>query len=139
VGLDSIAKLQKHFGGSNVLNNIRNQYAFHHPYNAEVDTSFEAAAANPEFDDEWNWYLAQENINCFYFISDVVVVHGMLKAIGENDIVDAQKKMHAELNLVSDEIIRFASAFFDALLGKYFSPETVAEVVDKVSDAPIAF
>ena len=63
--------------------------------------------------------LAQENINCFYIISDVVVVHGMLKAIGENDIVDAQK-MHAELNLVSDEIIRFASAFFDALLGKYF-------------------
>jgi hypothetical protein len=138
-GLESIAALQKHFGGSNVLNNIRNQYAFHHPYNAEVETAFETAAANPEFDDEWNWYLAKENINCFYFISDVVVVHGMLRAIGENDIVAAQKKMHSELNVASDEIIRFASAFFDALLRKYFSPEIVAECVEKVSDAPVAF
>jgi hypothetical protein len=138
MGLDAIAKLQRHFGSSNVLNNIRNQYAFHHPYNAEVETAFAAAAANQEFDDEWNWYLAQENINCFYFISDVVVVHGMLKAIGELDIVEAQKKMHRELNLVSEQIIRFASAFFDALLTKYFSPEIIAEVVEKVADAPVA-
>lgn len=39
--------------------------------NAEVDTAFATAAASPKFDDEWNWYLAKENINCFYFISDV--------------------------------------------------------------------
>jgi hypothetical protein len=103
-----------------------------------METAFATATANPEFDDEWNWYLAQENINCFYFISDVVVVHGMLKAIGEPDLVEAQKKMHRELNLVSDQIIRFASAFFDALLAKYFAPEIIAEVVEKISDAPIA-
>ena len=138
-GLASIAALQKQFGSSNILNNIRNQYAFHHPYNAEVDTAFVTAAASPEFDDEWNWYLAKENINCFYFISDVVVVHGLLKAIGEDDLIEAQKKMHKELNLASDEIIAFASAFFDALLRKYFSPEILAEVAEKVADAPIAF
>jgi hypothetical protein len=96
-GEASIAALQKQFGSSNILNNIRNQYAFHHPYNAEVDTAFATAAANPEFDDEWNWYLAKENINCFYFISDMVVIHGMLKAIGEDNLVEAQKKMHKEL------------------------------------------
>jgi hypothetical protein len=138
IGLESIAALQKQFGSSNILNNIRNQYAFHHPYNAEIDTAFATAAADPEFDDEWNWYLAQENINCFYFISDMVVVHGMLKAIGEDDIVEAQKKLHKELNAASDEIIRFASAFFDALLTKYFAPEIIAEVVEKVADAPVA-
>lgn len=139
MGLDSIAALQKQFGSSNILNNIRNQYAFHHPYNAEVDTAFATAASNPEFDDEWNWYLAKENINCFYFISDMVVIHGVLKAIGEDDLVEAQKKMHQQLSLASDEIIKFAQAFFDALLRKYFSPEIIAEVVEKVSDAPIAF
>jgi len=139
MGLTSIAALQKQFGSSNILNNIRNQYAFHHPYNAEVETAFATAAANPEFDDEWNWYLAKENINCFYFISDMIVVHGMLKAIGEEDLIDAQKKMHEQLNVASDEIIRFAQAFFDALLTKYFSPEIIAEVVEKVSNAPVAF
>jgi hypothetical protein len=46
--------------------------------------------------------------------------------------------MHRELNLVSEQIIRFASAFFDALLTKYFSPEIIAEVVEKVADAPVA-
>jgi hypothetical protein len=139
MGLASIAALQKQFGSSNILNNIRNQYAFHHPYNAEVDTAFTTAATNPDFDDEWNWYLAKENINCFYFISDLVVVHGMLKAIGEDDLIEAQKKMHEQLNLASDEIIRFAQSLFDALLTKYFSPDIVAEVVEKVSDAPVAF
>jgi hypothetical protein len=139
MGLDSIARLQKLFGGSNILNNIRNQYAFHHPYNAEVDTAFETAVANPEFDDEWNWYLAKENINCFYFISDMVVVHGLLKVIGENDLVEAQKKMHAELNIASEEIIKFVQAFLHALLGKYFAPEIAAECVEKVTDAPVGF
>ncbi|WP_316228698.1 hypothetical protein [Bradyrhizobium sp. SZCCHNR1045] len=139
MGKTSIANLQKHFGSSNILNKIRNQYAFHHPYNAEVDTAFAAAAATPEFDDEWNWYLAKENINCFYFISDVVVVHGILKAIGEDDLIVAQQKLHRELNTASEEIIRFTSAFFDALLHKYFAPEIVAEVVERVTDAPIAF
>jgi hypothetical protein len=139
MGLTSIAALQKQFGSSNILNNIRNQYAFHHPYNAEVETAFATAAANPEFDEEWNWYLAKENINCFYFISDMIVVHGLLKAIGEDDLIDAQKKMHEQLNVAADEIIRFAQAFFDALLTKYFSPEIITEVVEKISDAPVAF
>ncbi|MDX3972129.1 MAG: hypothetical protein QHD01_36780 [Bradyrhizobium sp.] len=139
IGLAAIATLQKQFGSSNILNNVRNQYAFHHPYNSEIDTAFATASANPEFDNEWNWYLAKENINCFYFISDMVVVHGLLKAIGENDFVEAQKKMHQQLSLASDAIIKFAQAFFDALLAKYFSPEIIAEVVEKVSDAPVAF
>jgi hypothetical protein len=138
-GLASIAVLQKQFGSSNILNNIRNQYAFHHPYNAEVETAFVTAKANADFDDEWNWYLAKENINCFYFISDIVVVHGMLEAIGEDDLVEAQKKMHAELNVASEEIIRFAFAFLEALLAKYFSPEITVEVIERVSDAPVAF
>lgn len=139
MGLEAVAALQKLFGSSNILNNIRNQYAFHHPYNAEVDTAFATATANSEFDGEWNWYLARENINCFYFISDVVVVHGLLKAIGESDVVEAQKKMHKELNIASDAIIQFASAFFDALMHKYFDSEVHADVVEQVSDAPVAF
>jgi hypothetical protein len=139
MGLAAIDALQKHFGASNILNKIRNQYAFHHPYNTEVDSAFAATVTNSEFDDEWNWYLAKENINCFYFISDLVVFHGLLKAIGEDDIITAQKKMHAQLNAASDEIIRFVQAFFDALLTKYFSPEIIAEVVEKVSEAPVAY
>jgi hypothetical protein len=62
-----------------------------------------------------------------------------IKAIGEEDLIDAQKKMHEQLNVASEEIIRFAQAFFDALLAKYFSSEIIAEVVETVSDAPVAF
>jgi hypothetical protein len=94
-------------------------------------------ASSSDFDEEWNWYLAQENINCFYFISDVVVVHSMLQAFGD-DLIEVQKKMHRELNLVADELIQFASQFFDALLRKYFSPEIIAEVVEKIEGAPVA-
>jgi hypothetical protein len=137
--LTSIAALQKQFGYSNILNNLRNQYAFHHPYNAEVETAFATAAGNSEFDVEWNWYLTKENINCLYFISDMIVVHGMLNAIGEEDLIGAQKKMHEQLNVAAEELIRFAQDFFDAPLTKYFSPEIIAEVVEKISDAPVAF
>jgi hypothetical protein len=136
-GLEAITRLQGHFGGSNLLNRIRNEYAFHHPYNSDVDAGYAAAASSSDFDEEWNWYLAQENINCFYFISDVVVVHSMLQAFGD-DLIEVQKKMHRELNLVADELIQFASQFFDALLRKYFSPEIIAEVVEKIEGAPVA-
>jgi hypothetical protein len=135
-GKEALAKLKSHFGGSNILNTVRNQFAFHHPYDAEVDAGFELAAASPEYDDEWNWYLANENINTFYFVSDVVVIHGMLSAIGEKDAVVAQKRILGELNLVADQFILFASFCLHAILSKYFAPEIIAEVCEKVADAP---
>lgn len=138
-GMDALSKLKSHFGSSNVLNKIRNNFAFHHPYEAEVDAAFNAACKSEDFAHDWNWNLAKENINCFYFISDLVVVHGMLLSIGEADLVDAQIKMLAELNLVFDEFIAFTSSFFDALLTKYFAPEIIAEVCAKIDDAPVAF
>lgn len=138
-GKDALAKLKSHFGGYNLLSKIRNNFAFHHPYDADVDAGFELAAATKDFDNDWNWYLSKENINCFYFISDIVVIHGILNAGGETDLIVAQKKMHEELNYVYDLFVQFATAFFDAILTKHFSPEIIAELCTKIDDAPSAF
>ena len=138
-GLEALAKLKSHFGGSNILNRLRNNVAFHHPGDADVAAGFELVAATRDFDDEWNWYLAAENTNSFYFVSEIIVAHAALSAIGEADVVEAQKRMLSELNHVSDQFIIFASHCLRAILAKYFAPEIVAEVCEKVADAPDAF
>jgi hypothetical protein len=39
-------------------------------------------------------------MDCPYFISDVVVIHAILKLMGQTDHIPAQRQMHEELNLV---------------------------------------
>ena len=43
-GKDALTSLKKLFGGSGLLASIRNNYAFHHPYDADVEAAFERAA-----------------------------------------------------------------------------------------------
>jgi hypothetical protein len=67
------------------------------------------------------------------------VVHAILSVIGHTDLIEAQKKMHEELNFVYDNFIKFATGFFHAIMSKYFAPEIIAECCEKIEDAPCAF
>src|SRR6516162_4432055 len=57
VGSAALIELQKAFGGSNVINKIRSNYAFHHPYNSDVNAAFDIAANDAAWNEEWNWYF----------------------------------------------------------------------------------
>ena len=47
-----------------------------------------------------------------------------------------KKRILGSWNLVADQFILFASFCLHAILSKYFAPEIIAEVCEKVADAP---
>jgi hypothetical protein len=139
-GREALERLKKHFGGSNVLAKLRNNYVFHHPYDVKMmDAAFESAATDPAWDGEWNWFFSHSNFNSFYFMSDVVALHGIMNAVGETDLVAAQTKIMGDVSQVSQDMTQFIMALTAALWIRHFGPEMTGEVCAKIEAAPGVF
>lgn len=132
----ALESLKKNFGGTSVINKIRSNYVFHHPYAADVDAAFGLAADDPAWDNQWNWFFSHSYFNSFYFMSDFVILHGIMNAIGEKDLVSAQKKLMREVRQVSDDMTQFIMALTAAFWVKHFGSELTGEVCAEISDAP---
>jgi hypothetical protein len=139
VGQHALAELKTHFGGSNLLSNLRNQFAFHHPFDTDMDAGFEAAVGDKDLDDGWNWYFTPASINSLFFASEFVILHGILNAIGETDLIKAQHRIMNEVKNVNEHMVVFVHSLSEAFLLKYVGPELTAEVVKKIVDAPNVF
>jgi hypothetical protein len=138
-GQAALVELNKHFGGSNLISKLRNNVAFHHPFESDMEAGFDAAVNDKNWDNDWNWYFSEATWNSFYFASDVVVLHGILTSIGETDLVAAQQKIMDEAKHVAGHMMTLLYALTEAFLAKYFGPEMTAEVIAKIADAPGAF
>jgi hypothetical protein len=141
-GRVALATLKKHFGGSNILSKLRNNVAFHHPYDTDMDAGFEAAVSDNIWDGDWNWYFSSALYNSWYFASDIVMLHAMLNTIGETDPISAHKRIMIELKQVSEPMIDFIFALNEAILIKHLGPTMAAEaaeVITKITNAPGLF
>lgn len=104
-----------------------------------MDAGFEAAATDTIWDGDWNWYFSSALYNSFYFSSEVVILHAILKAIGEPDLIKAHEKIMLELKQVSEPMIHLIFALNEALLLKHLGATATAEVITKITDAPGVF
>jgi hypothetical protein len=138
-GAAALIQLQKTFGGSNIINKIRSNYAFHHPYNSDVNAAFEVAASDAAWDNDWNWFFSHSGYNSFYFPSDFIIMHGMLTAVGETDLITAHEKIMAEVRWVSENMSQFIMALTAAFWQKHFGSEMTAELREEITHAPGAF
>jgi hypothetical protein len=138
-GQAALAALKKNFGSSNLLCKLRGNYVFHHPLDADIEAAFDAAAADPNWDRDWNWFFSKHNFNSFYFASDLVILHGILNTIGETDLIAAQERLMAEVRDVSENMSQFIMALTAAFWRKRFGPDMAAEICARVEDAPDAF
>jgi hypothetical protein len=135
-GQEALNTLKRQFGGSNLLNTVRNNFAFHHPRNDDVEAAFEAASADRELDDHWSLYFSDHGFNSLFFLSDLIYAHGIgLQARG-GDLEEAHRKLMDEMSTASINIIEFAKAFFAAAWRKNFGAEFLAKDVVTISDAP---
>jgi hypothetical protein len=101
-----------------------------------MDAAFDAAAKSTHSEQaDWNWYLTTKTLNTFYFVSDFVIAHGMMNAIGETDIVVAHQEILERLAPVADSLSEFAGAFTAAVLEKYFG-DIEGEICLKIANAP---
>jgi hypothetical protein len=95
--LAALESLKKRFGSTNWLAKLRNSYAFHHPDMTDMEAAFQQAAAHEKDDDDWAVYFTRTQLNCFFFMSDFVIAHGMTAAAGETDILAGHKKILNDL------------------------------------------
>jgi hypothetical protein len=101
-----------------------------------MDAAFDAASRNIHSEEaDWNWYLTPKNLNTFYFVSDFIIVHGMMNAIGETDLIVAHQKIMKDLQPVADNLSEFAGAFTVAILERYFG-DLKGEIFTKIANAP---
>jgi hypothetical protein len=130
-GIDALNNLKRYFGAKNPIYTIRNHFAFHHPESVDVENDFQNAMSDPDLDPEWNWYLTEQSINTFYFLSDLVIAQGMARAAGFTDIANGHRRVMKDLNQVFAWLGTFVRAYFYAALAKY-NASLGAQVCSKV-------
>jgi hypothetical protein len=135
-GQQALANLKRQFGASNLLNKIRNDFAFHYPKEAEVEEAFKTAFEDSDLDDHWNIYLSEHGFNSFFFLSDLIMIHGIRKGTGSSNLIDAQKKVLKEAVSAVHNVFEFSKAFTAAVWIKNFGAEMLAKDVINVNDAP---
>jgi hypothetical protein len=132
-GQDGVKILQEHFSDSNLLAKIRNNVAYHYPNDKVLRKAFDATGE----EESWEWCLAHEITNSFYFLSDVVVSYSFIAITGEPDATSAFKIVMGEVAKVANALNDFMMALMQAIAEKYF-PEAKREIVLKVQNAPDA-
>jgi hypothetical protein len=116
---------------------IRNNYAFHHPTVEDMEAAFQQAAKNPDVaPDEWSVYLTRTLLNCFFLVSEVVIVHGIASRVGETDVLEAHKKLLPELAPIANDLSELTFGFAAAIFRKHIGAELPTEVVAKIGNAP---
>lgn len=136
-GHAALDRLKKHFGaGASLLPKVRSNFAFHHPHSDDVESAFQVAIRDREWDSDWTLFMANSTLNWFYFASDVVILHAIMQAVGEASLVKAQEKLMQEMRLVADSLTEFIGAFLTALWKRRFGPEFKTVICADVSNAP---
>jgi hypothetical protein len=134
---DSLDRLKKRFASSPIAT-IRNNYAFHHPTKAQIETAFQLAATNKDCEEvDWSVFFNQALLNTFFFVSDYVFVHGIADALKETDVNTAHEKLLHDLAPTANDLSEFTFGFAKAIFQKYINrDELVMTVVAKIADAP---
>jgi hypothetical protein len=135
----ALTNLKNKFGRSNLFSKLRNEHIFHHPSASDMEAAFQAAVNDPQWDNDWNWFFSVYNYNSFFFLNDIVFMHGLLNAIGETDLIAAHEKIMGEVRPVSENMMTFLMALNAAFWKKHFGQEMTGEVVARIADAPGVF
>jgi hypothetical protein len=135
-GKQAFTDLKQQFGKSNLLNTIRKAYAFHHPHSDDVEEAFQAACNDSDLDSYWNLYFSHHGFNSLFFLSEIVVSHGIGKKAGEIDLEEAHRKLLGEVSRAAINLVEFAKAFTAAAWIKHFGQKIIAKHIVTVSEAP---
>jgi hypothetical protein len=129
-------ELNTYFGGSNLLHNMRNKFAYHFPNPDEIEQGFEAV---PDDDNlPWEWYISDTNTNSFYFSCEMAVGFGAISQVqGETSLMDASRKLTREPVRVANRMQYYVMPLMRAILLKHFGPSILEDKPGTtITDAP---
>jgi hypothetical protein len=114
---------------------VRNSFAFHAPRTQEMEDAFQEALREETSEDVWSIYMSSGLLNCFH-ASDLVIAHGIGRAVGEPDLLASHKKLLNALGPISNELSELIFGFMAAIFRKYVGDEMDATIVAKFNDIP---
>jgi hypothetical protein len=135
-GLKALENLKKQFGGSNLLNRIRTNVAFHQPRSDAVENAFEAAISNVGFDGNWNFFFSQHAYNSLFFLSEIVITQTIFDGMSAADFQSGQMRIIKETTEASQNLNNFAKAFTKSVWLEHFGSEMQSDRVFDVTTAP---
>jgi hypothetical protein len=138
-GKQALEALKKLFGKSGLLANIRNDFAFHYPKIDDMEAACRLAAADPATDPDWHWYFAKSGWNSFYFLSEIIIMHGVLKSTGCEDLAAAQERLMLEIRTANNEMVTLLQFLIASMWHKNMAEVADATVVAKLHSAPNLF
>jgi hypothetical protein len=138
-GKKALDTLKKLFGKSGLLANIRNDFAFHYPKTKDMEAACQSAASDPEQDPDWHWYFAKSGWNSFYFLSEIIVMHGLLKSAGCDDFASAQERLMQDMRTANNEMVVLLQCLVASMWAKHVGEDFEATCVSKIDGSPNLF
>jgi hypothetical protein len=104
--------LNKQFGKSSLLHNIRNLISYHHPNDHIIDEAFKDAPTRHD----WAFYASTANTNSFYLASDLMISTAVMRRAQATGKVSTRKGTEKVFKRVMDETINVANNLVEFLL-----------------------
>ena len=102
IGRDSMGKLKTYFNGDNIVNLIRNKYAFHYDSSDLKNDMFKLVK-----EDQLELFIAPDHGNCLYFMAHVISNNSLLRHIGAGDQWESLDKIFKEVLSVASNFLDF--------------------------------
>jgi hypothetical protein len=128
----ALDRLNKHFGKSGLLNQLRKFHAFHYPDDKQIENGFASVGET----ESWELYLADASGNSFYHASDMVMLYAMLQELGPQDPRDAIPKLASEVMDAAGALSEFLHRFIGTIIQQTPGLAGDPRIVAKVADAP---
>src|SRR5262249_16641975 len=99
---ESIDKLGRYFGRSNLIHRLRNEYAFHYK-RENIDSEIEAFKRDVIL----TMFLTEHRGNDLFVFSDTIINYSILRSIDKDDIQKAMDRLYEELILTAELFLDF--------------------------------
>jgi hypothetical protein len=87
-----------------------------------MEDAFQGAIAKKS-EDLSSIYMSNGLLNCLFHASDLVIAHGIGRAVGEPDLLASDKKLLNALGPISNELSKLIFGFMAAIFRKYIGDE----------------
>ena len=138
-GKQSLEKLNKLFGKSGLIAKIRNDFAFHYPKTNDMEAACQLMASDSSSDPDWHWYFAKSGWNSFYYLSEIIVMHGVLKSAGCDNIATAQERLASDMRVANNEMVTILQCLIASMWATHIGEDFEATVVAKLHGAASLF
>ncbi len=116
-GKKSLNRIKEYFGSRNIINTIRNEYAFH--FSDDSSSKINDEIIQSPDTEQFEIYLSQSHGNCLYYISHVLTNFSLLRSINSEDANVAIDKVFKEILDISRCFMEFLGEYVSHTIIKY--------------------